>query len=59
MLHIIKKGVYLYSDKLSKVFYSNLLFRKFASYDLSYLDMNYRPYNLSIENNLFTMLKNI
>ena len=59
MLHIIKKGAFLYSKKLSKVLYSNLLFLKFESHDLSYLDMNYRPYNFSIENNLFTRLKNL
>ena len=59
MLHNIKKGAYLHSKKLSKVFYSNLLFFKFESHDLCYLDMNYRSYNFSISNNLFTRLKNI
>ena len=56
---LLKKGAYLYSNKLSILFYSNLLFFEFESHDLSYLDVNYRLYNFSILNNLFTRLKNI
>ena len=53
------QGIYLYSKKLSKVFYLNLSFFKFEPHDLSYLDMKYSPHNFLTSNNLFTRLENI